>query len=177
MISGDDEQRVLPLACSLQAFHQLAELMVIVRHALVVEAAGGIHVCQTADPSLLIGLCAMPAGVDWASQTGCCRQLLLPLIEALAHLGFSEEDASRVIPIGARGCESCRDTGYRGRTGLFEVMEMTEPLREMIIGRASAREIRQQATEDGMLSLRQSGLQKIAAGLSTVEEVTRETSR
>ena len=97
--------------------------------------------------------------------------------EALVHLGFSEEDASRVIPIWARGCESCRDTGYRGRIGLFEVMEITEPLREMIIGRASAREIRRQATEEGMLSLRQSGLQKIAAGLSTVEEVTRETSR
>ena len=97
--------------------------------------------------------------------------------EALAHLGFSEDDASRVIPLAARGCERCRDTGYRGRTGLFEVMEMTEPLREMIIGRASAREIRQQATEDGMLSLRQSGLRKIAAGLTTIEEVTRETSR
>ncbi len=97
--------------------------------------------------------------------------------EALVRLGFSEEDAGRVIPTVGRGCESCRDTGYRGRIGLFEVMEISERFREMIIGRASARELRQQATKEGMLSLRQSGLKKIAAGVSTVEEVTRETAR
>ena len=96
---------------------------------------------------------------------------------ALVDLGFSEESAGRVIPTVGRGCERCHDTGYRGRIGLFEVMEITGRLREMVVGRASARELRQQAREEGMLTLRQSGLQKIAAGVSTVEEVTRETAR
>ena len=82
-----------------------------------------------------------------------------------------------MVPTVGRGCESCRDTGYRGRIGLFEVMEMTGRLREMIVSCASARELRQQAAEEGMLTLRQSGLKKIAAGVSTVEEVTRETAR
>ena len=106
-----------------------------------------------------------------------CAQPQPMSAEALVHLGFSEEHASRVIPLAGRGCESCNDTGYRGRIGLFEVMEITGRLREMIVVRASARELRQQATEDGMLSLRQNGLRQIAAGVSTVEEVTRETAR
>lgn len=82
-----------------------------------------------------------------------------------------------MIPTVGRGCERCHDTGYRGRIGLFEVMEILGRLREMIVGRGSARELRQLATSEGMLSLRQSGLQKIADGVSTVEEVTRETAR
>ena len=97
--------------------------------------------------------------------------------EALIHLGFSPDDAERVIPLSGRGCDHCNNTGYRGRVGLFEVMEISARLREMIVGRASARELRQQASEEGMVGLRQSGLQKIAVGLTTVEEVTRETAK
>ena len=106
-----------------------------------------------------------------------CAELRPMSPEALMHLGFSDEDANRVTPTVGRGCASCRATGYRGRIGLFEVMEITGRLREMIVGRASARELRQQAIGEGMVTLRQSGLQKIEAGVTTVEEVSRETAR
>ncbi len=75
------------------------------------------------------------------------------------------------------GCEKCNNTGYKGRTGLFEVMEVTDDLRELILIGASALELRKRAVEDGMLTLRASGLCKVKLGVTTVEEVTRETVR
>ena len=75
------------------------------------------------------------------------------------------------------GCDACNQTGYRGRIGLYEVMEVTEELRELILVGASALELRRKAVEEGMISLRQSGLQKIAAGVTTIEEVVRETMK
>jgi type IV pilus assembly protein PilB len=74
-----------------------------------------------------------------------------------------------------RGCERCGKTGYKGRVGLFEVMEMTEKLRHMVINGAPVSEIRDVSIEAGMVTLRQSGLQKVAEGITTVEEVVRET--
>lgn len=99
------------------------------------------------------------------------RLLRIQLIEA----GFTEQEAEAVRLLHGRGCSNCHQTGYRGRIGLFEVMEITPELREMILAGASAFELRRKALEQGMLTLRRSGLQKVLAGITTLEEVLRET--
>jgi type II secretory ATPase GspE/PulE/Tfp pilus assembly ATPase PilB-like protein len=78
--------------------------------------------------------------------------------------------------IGA-GCEQCRFTGYRGRTGIYEILKMTREVRTMIMRSASADEIRQHALEQGMVTLRQCGAAKIEAGITTPEEVLRVTMK
>jgi type IV pilus assembly protein PilB len=74
-----------------------------------------------------------------------------------------------------KGCDRCGGTGYKGRVGLFEVMEMTEGLRERVIANAPVIELRSLAVEQGMVTLRRSGLQKVRQGVTTLEEVVRET--
>ena len=73
------------------------------------------------------------------------------------------------------GCKVCNGTGYKGRVGLYEVMEVSENIQELILVGASAREIKRKAVEEGMLTLRSSGLAKIKAGITTLDEVLRET--
>ncbi len=96
-------------------------------------------------------------------------------VQALLNLGFSEAEAPGLQIMRGRGCEACNNTGYKGRVGLFEVMEVTEDIRELILSGASAIELRRKAIEEGMITLRQSGLQKIREGITTIEEVVRET--
>ena len=96
---------------------------------------------------------------------------------SLLELGFSEARARTVTPRKGRGCEACNGTGYRGRVGLYEVLEVTEPLRESILAGGAAGALRRAAIDEGMLTLRQSGLCKIAAGVTSVDEVARETVR
>jgi type IV pilus assembly protein PilB len=95
--------------------------------------------------------------------------------QALVQAGFTSEDAKTVVPNRGKGCEKCNNTGYKGRVGLYEVMEVTEELRELILVGASALELRRKAIEEGMLSLRSSGLRKVMEGVTTVDEVVRET--
>ena len=94
---------------------------------------------------------------------------------ALIHAGFSEEDAHTVTPMRGAGCERCNQTGYKGRVGLYEVLEVSEQIRELILVGASGPELRRKAIEEGMITLRQSGLHKVKAGVTTIEEVVRET--
>jgi type IV pilus assembly protein PilB len=94
---------------------------------------------------------------------------------ALVQAGFSPEDAKTVVPNRGKGCEKCNNTGYKGRVGLYEVMEVTEDLRELILVGASALELRRKAVEEGMLTLRSSGLRKVKDGVTTIEEIVRET--
>jgi type IV pilus assembly protein PilB len=94
---------------------------------------------------------------------------------ALMQAGFSAEDAKTVVPRRGRGCEKCNNTGYKGRVGLYEVMEITEELRELILVGASSLELRRKAVEEGMLTLRASGLRKVKEGVTTLDEVVRET--
>lgn len=95
--------------------------------------------------------------------------------EALMQAGFSADDAKTVVPNKGKGCEKCNNTGYKGRVGLYEVMEITEELRELILVGASALELRRKAVEEGMITLRGSGLLKVKQGMTTIEEVVRET--
>jgi type IV pilus assembly protein PilB len=80
-----------------------------------------------------------------------------------------------VVPNKGKGCEKCNNTGYKGRVGLYEVMEVTEELRELILVGASALELRRKAVDEGMITLRSSGLRKVKEGVTTIEEIVRET--
>ena len=95
--------------------------------------------------------------------------------EALVEVGFSPDEASKLKTFKGRGCETCNNTGYKGRVGLYEVMEVTDEIRELILIGASALELRKKAIDDGMITLRESGLHKIRNGITTIEEVVRET--
>jgi len=94
---------------------------------------------------------------------------------ALMQAGFTAEDAKTVVPNKGKGCEKCNNTGYKGRVGLYEVMEVTEDLRELILVGASALELRRKAVDEGMITLRGSGLRKVKEGVTTIDEVVRET--
>lgn len=104
----------------------------------------------------------------------CKEETRIPL-EALVDIGFSEDEARKVVIYKGKGCPICSNTGYKGRVGLFEVLEVTDNVRELILVGASALEIRRKAVEEGMITLRMSGLEKLRQGLTTVEEVLRET--
>jgi type IV pilus assembly protein PilB len=95
--------------------------------------------------------------------------------EALMEVGFSAEDAKNLKTYKGKGCSTCNNTGYKGRIGLYEVMEINDEVRELILIGASALELRKKAIDDGMITLRESGLQKVRSGLTTLEEVVRET--
>lgn len=95
--------------------------------------------------------------------------------EALVDIGFSEEEAEKVVIYKGRGCPFCGNTGYKGRIGLFEVLEVSDNIRELILVGASALEIRRKAIEEGMITLRASGIEKLRNGSTTIEEVLRET--
>ncbi|MCJ7502569.1 MAG: type IV-A pilus assembly ATPase PilB [Acidobacteriia bacterium] len=95
--------------------------------------------------------------------------------QVLIDAGFTPEEVKTAKAYKGRGCVTCGNKGYKGRVGLYEVLEVTDELRELILVGASALEIKRKAIEQGMISLRRSGLIKVAAGMTTLEEVIRET--
>jgi type IV pilus assembly protein PilB len=104
-----------------------------------------------------------------------CKEAVPTPAEALIEIGFTPDEAREVKIFKGRGCGKCNNTGYKGRVGLYEVMEITDDIRELILIGASALELRKRAIENGMLTLRASGLVKIRNGVTTIEEVVRET--
>jgi type IV pilus assembly protein PilB len=104
----------------------------------------------------------------------CKKEHPLPA-EALLEVGFSADEVSQMKTYKGSGCQTCNNTGYKGRVGLYETMEVTDDIRELILIGASALELRKKAIDDGMITLRESGLQKIRNGVTTIEEVVRET--
>ena len=104
----------------------------------------------------------------------CKEEASMPT-QALQEVGFRNDEAPSVKIYKGRGCSNCNNTGYRGRVGLFEVMEISEDVRELILSGASAMELKRKSMEEGMIDLRRSGLEKIKQGMTTVEEVVRET--
>ena len=100
----------------------------------------------------------------------------LPLPEqTLLDAGYTAEEAKTTQIFHGKGCSVCNNSGYKGRVGLYEVMEITDDLKELILVGASAMELKKKALESGMITLRKSGLIKAAAGNTTLEEVLRET--
>jgi type IV pilus assembly protein PilB len=104
-----------------------------------------------------------------------CKEPAPQTPEALMQAGFSAEDANAVTPMKGAGCDKCNTTGYKGRVGLYEVMAIGEELKELILVGASGTELRRKAIEEGMITLRMSGLRKVKEGLTSIEEVVRET--
>ena len=78
-------------------------------------------------------------------------------------------------PSGGKGCDHCNETGYRGRTGIYELLVIDDEIRKMILAHASTQEIRERAIQLGMTTLRQDGWRKILEGITTVEEIIRVT--
>ncbi|HKY60511.1 MAG TPA: ATPase, T2SS/T4P/T4SS family, partial [Gemmatimonadota bacterium] len=105
---------------------------------------------------------------------GCrrTRRYSRPILE---DAGFTGPDLETPFHEGA-GCGECDDTGYRGRIGLFEVMPISRAIRRLITEHATTEAIRRQAQEDGMITLREDGLAKVKAGITTLDEVLRETA-
>jgi type IV pilus assembly protein PilB len=106
----------------------------------------------------------------------CAQPHALPEA-ALLELGFHKSELKGLQVLKPGGCDSCNRTGYKGRTALFEVMKVDDDIRNMILTRAQSRDIKRKAIEKGMLTLRRSGLVKIKNGVTSVEEVVRETVR
>ncbi|MDD4894885.1 MAG: GspE/PulE family protein [Candidatus Omnitrophica bacterium] len=88
-----------------------------------------------------------------------------------------EANIKKVDIFQGKGCEKCRFTGYLGRTGIYEVLTVTEPIRKLILARASSQQIKQKAISQGMRTLREDGLQKVFKGLTTYSEVIRVTQQ
>ena len=104
-----------------------------------------------------------------------CREPVEIHPQALIELGIDREEAPGVTCFRGAGCPQCGGTGYRGRVALYEVMPVSEELRELVLNGASATDIKKTAISIGMMTLRQSGLLKLKQGLTTIEEVIRVT--
>ena len=104
-----------------------------------------------------------------------CKEPASIPVERFVEAGLTDAAAATIKPCHGRGCERCSGTGYKGRVGVFEVMEMGDALRELVVHNAPVSELRKVALAEGMTPLRLSGLKKVADGVTTLEEVVRET--
>jgi type IV pilus assembly protein PilB len=99
----------------------------------------------------------------------------MPSIETMAQLDLTPDDVVGKKFYRGRGCANCNNTGFKGRSGLYEYMPMNDQLRELIARGASTERIRDLALRTGTIPLRSSGLEKVFDGVTTIEEVIRET--
>jgi type IV pilus assembly protein PilB len=104
-----------------------------------------------------------------------CRTAFEPTEGVLAQLGLSAHDVGDKPFYFGRGCDTCNGTGYKGRRGIYELLDIREPIRQLINQRAPSIVIRQKAIELGMTTLREDGLRSIFDGITTIEEVLRYT--
>jgi type IV pilus assembly protein PilB len=104
-----------------------------------------------------------------------CKEAVDMTPQAIANLGYKKDEVGTFTPYKGRGCEKCNNTGYKGRVGLIEVMQIDDDIRDLILAGGTAIDIKKKAIENGMITLRRSGLIKIKDGMTTVEEVVRET--
>jgi type IV pilus assembly protein PilB len=104
-----------------------------------------------------------------------CKEPVEVQPQALLNLGYKKDEIGTFTVYKGRGCDKCNNTGYKGRVGLIEVMQITDDLRDIILSGGTAIDIKKRAAETGMISLRRSGLIKIKDGVTTIEEVVRET--
>jgi type II secretory ATPase GspE/PulE/Tfp pilus assembly ATPase PilB-like protein len=102
-----------------------------------------------------------------------CKEAYTPPPDALRRLGLDPDVHGELELYRGKGCDACRTTGYRGRTGVYELMVMNDRLRALVLAGSSADQIRAAAREDGMRTLRDDGVQKVMEGITTVEELLR----
>lgn len=105
-----------------------------------------------------------------------CRQSYKPSVAALMEIGVQVEEKDTPQIYKPVGCEKCDDTGYHGRVGLYEVLLVSETIERLTVARASADEIEKVAIEEGMVTMRMDGYQKLLAGQTTIEEILRVTA-
>ncbi|HTO87493.1 MAG TPA: type IV-A pilus assembly ATPase PilB [Thermoanaerobaculia bacterium] len=106
--------------------------------------------------------------------TNCVEEVETPP-QMLIQVGFAPDEVKVLKIKRGRGCERCNNGGYKGRIGLYEALQFSDEIRDMILSGASSIELKRKAIEEGMVSLRMAGLQKIREGVTTLEEVLRET--
>ncbi len=104
-----------------------------------------------------------------------CKEVVEMAPQAVTNLGYKKDEVGTFSVYKGRGCEKCNNTGYKGRVGLVEVMVIDDDIRDLILSGGTAIDIKRKAIENGMMTLRHSGLFKIKEGVTTVEEVVRET--
>ena len=102
-----------------------------------------------------------------------CKESYTPPVEALHRLGLAPESGEEIVFYRGKGCDRCKGSGYKGRLGLFELMVITEPIRELVLKGVSSNEVRQQAISEGMKGLREDGILKVLDGATTVDELLR----
>jgi type IV pilus assembly protein PilB len=105
-----------------------------------------------------------------------CREEKKTTIDELIACGFAPASAEKIKVYHGKGCEICASTGYKGRIAIYEVMQVTPKIRELILRNASSDDIKKQAIKDGMKTLRMCALTKVAQGLTTLEEVVTNSS-
>lgn len=108
-----------------------------------------------------------------------CPKCKIPIIakqEIFRRMAEIKFDAAETEIYQGKGCEQCRFTGYYGRTAIFEVLPVTNVIKNLILKRASRQKIRQVAVGEGMITFRESGLRKVISGLTTLSEVERVVS-
>jgi type IV pilus assembly protein PilB len=107
---------------------------------------------------------------------GNCKEAATYPEEYLRAGGLSEDDIQNTTFYRGKGCDNCGGSGYKGRQGLYEVMAMSPTLRRMILQSASTADLQKQAVAEGMLTLRMDGMLKVRKGITTLEEVIKETA-
>ncbi len=106
-----------------------------------------------------------------------CKEAYTPDEESLQHIGITPDMFAGKKIYRGRGCPSCLNTGYRGRTGIFELMLLDDAVKNMILKTSDANAIKNEAVAQGMITLRQYGAQKVLNGITTIEEVFRVTQQ
>jgi type IV pilus assembly protein PilB len=105
-----------------------------------------------------------------------CKEEAKVLPEVLIKLGVAEDELKTFKAYEGRGCSECNNTGMSGRTGLFEVMEITPAIERLILESASAPDLQAAAITEGMQTLRMAGIEKVRNGICNIEQILAETS-
>ena len=140
------------------------------------DAAGAItRLLDMEIESFLIGSAVIGVLAQRLLRLICpkCKETYVPPKDAVKRLGMNIEEGAEVTFSRGRGCEHCKGTGYKGRIGIYELMPLTDRIRELILAKASSYAIKAAAIEDGMKTLRDDAMQKILLGSTTVEESLR----
>ena len=106
-----------------------------------------------------------------------CKISVKPDKEILREMGMPGKEARKVTTYEGKGCELCKYTGYKGRTAIYEILTINEPIRELILKRASTEQIKRKALSLGMHTLRRDGWEKVLGGITTPAEVIRVTQQ
>ena len=128
-------------------------------------------------PEYLVGSCLNLVMAQRLVRKICpnCRESYKPELEELQDAGVNLEEFQDLELYRGRGCVHCRGTGYFGRTGIFEILEMRQPIRRLVFDNANQEDIRDKAHALGMRSLREEGFNKVKRGITTLQEIQRIT--